>query len=167
MVLVYEFQVKVKKNEYWNIVLSPQITTTELDMYKRPYVTNGFNMKVGTLHKYGALYPISVAQINRKLSDEMENYVRFNMEVAERNTPKRIVDKNKVKADGMAALKNTRINDVVAVDGNPTNAVVPMQATGVSRENKELFALFQNQKAEDLERIRGEADWSIGVKVCD
>ena len=145
-VLLYEFQVKKQNNEYWNIIVSPHITNEEIDIFKRPYVTNGFNMKIGTLHKYGKLYPRSMAQINRKMQEEMNNYVRHQMDVAERNIPKRIADKNKVKGDAIEALNSTKVNDLALVDGNPNAALVAAPHTNVSIENKELFGLFQDQK---------------------
>ena len=145
-VLLYEFQVRMKGNEYMTIVISPSVNTEEIDMFTRPYATNGFNMKIGTLHKYGKLYPKSFAQINKKMQDEMNHYVRHLMEVAERNIPKYVIDKNKVKVDAKEALRNTNVNDIVEVDGNTTGAVTPLQPTQTSYENKELLAIFQDQK---------------------
>ena len=147
-VLLYEFQIKKRENVYTNLVIAPNYYDSEIDMWERPYITNGFNMKIGTLHKYGKLYPIAMAQINKKMQDEMNHYIRFMMEVAERNIPKYMIDKNKVKADGEAALRSTNVNDLVDVDGNPLNAVIPLLPTNLSIENKELMLLFkeQNQK---------------------
>jgi len=145
-VLLYEFQIRKKGNEYWNLIVSPQYTRGEIDYYKRDYVTNGFNMKIGMLHRYGKLYPVSFAQVNKKLHDEMNEYVRFMMKVAERNIPKFIADKNKVKVDAEGALRSTQVNDIAFVDGNPQGAVVPLQPTNISVENKELIQIFQQQK---------------------
>ena len=145
-VLLYEFQVKKKNNEYWNIVVSKQCPTEEIDCWKRPYVTNGFNMKIGTLHKYGVLYPVSFAQINKKMQDEMNHYVKFLMECAERTMPKYGIDRNKVKEDGQEALKSSMVNDLVLVDGQPATAIQPIAPSVVSRENKEMLQLFQDQK---------------------
>jgi hypothetical protein len=158
-VLLYEFQVKKKNNEFWTIIICPTITSEEIDIFKRPYTTNGFNMKIGTLHKYGKLYPISYAQVNKKIQDEMNHYVRFMMEVAERNIPKRLYDKNKVKIDGLAALESTKINDYAPVDGNPTGAVQEVQPTNVSVENKELLGIFQDQK----KKLWSVSDTRLGI----
>ena len=161
-VLLYEFQIRRKGNEYWNLVVSPQYTNSEIDYYPRPYTTNGFNMKVGTLHKYGKLYPVSFAQINKKISDELNEYIRFMMKVAEHNIPKYIADKNKVKADAESALRSTVVNDIAYVDGNPINAAVPLQPTNISVENKELIAIFRQQKekgwAISEARLAGKGD---------
>lgn len=143
-VLLYEFQVKKRNNEYWNIVVSPQSPTEEIDIWKRPYITNGFNVKIGTLHKYGKLYPISFAQINKKMQDEMNHYVKFIMECAERTVPKYVIDRNKIKEDGEEALRSSMVNDLVKVDGQ--NAVTPLIPSIVSKENKEMLQLFQDQK---------------------
>ena len=145
-VLLYEFQIKKKNNEFYTLIISPSITNEEIDFFKRLYTTNGFNMKIGTLHKYGKLYPIALAQVNKKIQDEMNHYVRFAMETAERNIPKYVIDKKKVKADGETALQSTNINDLVKIDGITSGAVTPLQPTNVSLENKELLALFQQQK---------------------
>jgi len=145
-VLLYEFQIKKKNNEYWNIVVSNQSPTEEIDCWKRPYITNGFNMKIGTLHKYGVLYPISFAQINKKMQDEMNHYVKFLMECAERTMPKYGIDKNRVKEDGEEALKSAMVNDLVRVDGQPAIAIQPISPSIVSRENKEMLQLFTDQK---------------------
>jgi hypothetical protein len=145
-VLLYEFQIKKKNNEYWNIVVSKQSPTEEIDCWKRPYITNGFNMKIGTLHKYGVLYPISFAQINKKMQDEMNHYVKFLMECAERTMPKYGIDKNRVKEDGEEALKSAMVNDLVRVDGQPAIAIQPISPSIVSRENKEMLQLFTDQK---------------------
>ncbi|MFH1640470.1 MAG: hypothetical protein ABIA66_00765 [Candidatus Omnitrophota bacterium] len=159
-VLLYEFQVKKRGNEYWTIIVCPTITSEEIDIFKRPYTTNGFNMKIGTLHKYGKLYPISFAQVNKKMQDEMNHYVRFMMEVAERNIPKRLYDKNKVKVDALAALESTKVNDLGPVDGSPVGAVQEVQPTSVSIENKELLAIFKNQK----EKLWSVSESKIGGK---
>jgi len=103
-------------------------------------------MKIGTLHKYGKLYPIAVAQVNKKMSDEMNEYVRFMMQVAERNIPKYVIDKNKVKTDAIEALRSTKVNDLAPIDGNTTGAVTPLQPTNISLENRELLSIFQDQK---------------------
>ncbi len=157
-VLLYEFQVKKRGNEYWTIIVCPTITSEEIDIFKRPYATNGFNMKIGTLHKYGKLYPISFAQINKKMQDEMNHYVRFMMEVAERNIPKRLYDKNKIK--DLSALESTAVNAYTPVDGSPTGSVQEVQPTQVSIENKELLAIFKNQK----EKLWSVSESKIGGK---
>lgn len=159
-VLLYEFQVKKRNNEFWTIIICPTITSEEIDIFKRPYTTNGFNMKIGTLHKYGKLYPVSYAQVNKKIQDEMNHYVKFMMEVAERNIPKRLYDKNKVKVDGLAALESTKINDLAPVDGNPTGVVQEVQPTNVSVENKELLGIFQDQK----KKLWSVSDARLGTK---
>lgn len=158
--LLYEFQIKKKGNEYWTIIVCPTITVEEIDCFKRPYATNGFNMKIGTLHKYGKLYPISFAQVNKKMADEMNHYVRFMMEVAERNIPKRIYDKNKVKPDALAALESKEVNAYAGIDGSPTGAVQEVQPTNVSIENKELLAIFKSQK----EKLWSVTESKIGGK---
>ncbi len=145
-ILLYEFQIRQKGNKYMNLCISPQYTQSEIDYYERPYATNGFNMKIGTLHKYGKLYPISFAQVNKKLSDEMNEYIRFMMKVAEKNVPKFVVNSDIVKADGQSALRSTEVNDIVEVKGNTTGAVTPLQPTNISVENKELIQIFRQQK---------------------
>src|SRR3990167_11464586 len=92
-VLLYEFQVRLKGGQFKTIIISPSVMTREIDCFVRPYTTNGFNMKIGTLHRYGRLYPKSFAQVNKKMQDEMNGYVRHLMEVAERNVPKYVIDK--------------------------------------------------------------------------
>lgn len=145
-ILIYEFQIKHRDNKYWNLCISPSYTESELEYYPRPYTTNGFNMKIGTLHKYGKLYPISFAQVNKKIQDEMNEYMRFMMRVAERNIPKYLVDKNKVKPDAISALRSTEVNDIAEIDGNTSGAVEALKPTNVSVENKELIAMFKQQK---------------------
>lgn len=172
-VLLYEFQARMRDNQYLTIVISPQINTSEIDMFIRPYTTNGFNMKIGTLHKYGKLYPCSIAQINKKMQDEMNHYVRHLMDVAERNVPKYLTDKNKVKVDGKEALRSNLVNDIVEVDGNISGAVTPLQPTQASYENKELLAIFQNQKNKlwtvSESRISGksQADFATELAIQD
>ena len=145
-ILLYEFQIRLKGGIYRTIVLCPQIKTSDIDMFDRPYTTNGFNMKIGTLHKYGKLYPKSFAQINKNMQDEMNNYVKHLMEIAERNIPKYVTNKNKVKIDAKDALMNKRVNALVEVDGDTANAITPLQPTVTAYENKELLAIFQDQK---------------------
>ncbi len=118
----------------------------EIDIFKRPYTTNGFNMKIGTLHKYGVLYSIALAQVNKAMNDEMNEYVRFMKNVAEKNIPKRVIDKNKVKEDAKTALNSDVINDLVEITGSTAGAISEVSATHVSAENKEMLAIFQDQK---------------------
>lgn len=161
-VLLYEFQVRLKGNKYKTIIVSPSVKTTEIDCFIRPYVTNGFNMKIGNLHKYGKLYPISFAQMNKKMQDELNGYTRHLMDIADRNIPKYVTDKNKVKTDAKEALRNTLVNDIVEVDGNTAGAVTPLQPTQTSYENKELLSIFQDQKNKlwsvSESRISGNAE---------
>ena len=146
-VLLYEIQVPVGK-DMWTIVITPSWTLSEIDMWKRPYTTEGFNLKIGTLHKYGKIYPIALAMINKAMSDEMNNYVRFMMDVAERNIPKLLYDGNKIKSDGVEALRSKVINDVIKVEGAPQTAVFGTTPTRVSNENKELMGIFEKQKTQ-------------------
>ncbi len=145
-VVLYEFQIKKKNNVYTNLVISSTYQLEEIDMFDRPYVTNGFNMKIGTLHKYGKLYPISTAQVNKSMQDEMEDYIRFTLDVAKRNVPKFVTDKKRVLTDAKEALRSRAVNDLVEVDGRTDGAVTPLKPTTISVDNDKLFSLFQSQK---------------------
>jgi hypothetical protein len=142
-ILLYEFQIRRKENEYFNLIIAPCYKKSEIEYVKRPYPTNGFNMKIGTLHKYGKLYPISFAQVNKKINDEMNEYIRFMMNVAEHNIPK-FKATDGLKSDGESALRSTTINDIVKVE--KMSDLEPMQPTNISVENKELIAIFRQQK---------------------
>lgn len=146
MIMFYEFQVRLKGYKYITFVISPSVHTEEIDYFERPYVTNNFNMKIGSLNQYGKLYPISFAQVNKLLNDEMNHYVRHLMDVAERNIPKYIADETKVKEDAQDALKSTRVNDIALIKGGVENAIKPLQPSSASLENKELLSIFQDQK---------------------
>jgi len=140
-VRVYQIQIRKLNGKYENIVLTPSAKERELDFFVRPYTTNGFDVKIGTLHKYGVLYPISFAAVNKTMQDDINNYVTHEMEVAERNIPKRGVNKNR-KVD-TNALNSRVYNDVVECDGGP-DSIWEVPQTHVSKENKELLGLFQN-----------------------
>lgn len=144
-VILYEIQVKKKDNVYDNIVICPSYTLAEIDFFTRPYKTNGFNLKIGTLHEYGKLYPISMAKINKAMQDDINNYATFMMEVAERNIPKRGYNINKVKEPALSALNSTKVNEAVGIEGG-AEAVWSLPASNVSVENKELLGMFQSQK---------------------
>ncbi len=163
-ILFYEFQIRVGR-QYKTIIITPTITNTEIDMFTRPYQTNGFNQKVGTLHKYGALYPISMFQINKKMSDELNHYVRFIMEVAEKNIPKRVYDKNKVKADGIEAMNNSVVNNAIPVEG-AINAIAQLPHTNVSTENKELMNLFDEVKQKLWARSNSRLGQASNTKLA-
>ena len=168
-VMLYEFQIKKKNNEYWNLVISPGYTSEEIDLYKRPYIHNGFNVKIGTLHKYGKLYPISFAQINKKLQDEMNHYVKFMMEVAERSVPKYGADKGRIKDDGMEALRSSNINDVVLTDGMPQSVIQPLAPAIVAKENKELMTIFNDGKQKlwniSQSRLQGVSSSNFATEI--
>ena len=146
MVKLFEFQVKQKNNMYVNFIISPTFKLREIDYFERPYTTNGFNLKIGVLNEYGVLYPVSRGKINKAIQDDINNYATFMMEVAERNVPKYGLDVNKKTANTLTALKSKNINDVVEIDGIPSNAIHPLMPTKVSNENKEMLALFDRQK---------------------
>ena len=169
-VLLYEFQVRLKNEKYMTIVVSPYVLTREIDSFIRPYTTNGFNMKIGTLHKYGKLYPVSFAQVNKYMQDEMNHYIRHLMEVAERNIPKYLIDDAKVKEDGIAGLESNRVNALVPIKGNTSGAVTPLQPTAASFENKELLAIFQDQKNKlwsvSESRISGKAPAKFATDIA-
>ncbi len=145
-VTLYEFQIKKKNHKYTTIVIVPSYQLEEIDMFDRPYVTNGFNMTIGTLHKYGKLYSISTAQVNKSMQDEMESYIRFTVDVAKRNVPKFLIDGKTVKEGAKQALRSRNVNDLVEVDGRTDGKVTPLPPTAVSTDNDKLFALFQSQK---------------------
>lgn len=169
-VLLFEFQIRMKGNKFQTIIISDSVATEPIDTFIRPYHTDSFNMKIGTLHKYGKLYPRSYAQINRKMNDEMNHYVRHMMDVAERNVPKYVTDKNKVIVDAKTALRSTKTNDLVEVDGNPINAVIPLQPTHVSLENKELLGIFRDQKNKlwsvSEPRISGQSEAKFATEIA-
>ena len=160
-IVTYEIQIKRKDDEMDVFTLAPTFMVEEIDYYRRPYKTNGFNLKVGTLDEYGFLYPISRSKINRGMQDNTNNYATFMMEVAERNIPKRGYNKGKVKLDGLTALNSNVINEAVPVDGGPEN-IWSIPATAVSSENKELIGIFQKKREElwgiSAARLSGKSD---------
>lgn len=149
-IVVYEIQQK-KKDTYTTFMITPSIKVQEIDYFDRPYPMNGFNIKIGVLHEYGVLYPISFGQINKTLQDDINNYATHIMEVAERNIPKRGYHVKKVKHAGLMALKNKRVNEPVPCDGG-SESIWEIPATSASLENKEMFAFFQNHS---------EKTWSV------
>ena len=143
-VTVYEFEIKTR-NGREVLVVTPGYKETSLDHYVKENCKT-FSIKVGTLSKYGVLYPISYAQQNKRLQDELHEYIVHMMDVAQRNIPKFVIDKDKVGEDGKTALTSKFTNDLVEVDGATQNSVIPLQPTQVSNENKELMAMFTRQK---------------------
>ena len=144
-VVLYEIQVKRADGNCTNFIISKEYRTSELDYFDRPYTTNGFNVKISTLHEYGKLYPVSIARKNKPLQDDLNNYVTFMMEVAERNIPKRGYTKGKLDIEGITAMNSKRVNELVPCKGGP-ESVWEIPATKVSIENKELMQLFQQHK---------------------
>lgn len=169
-VVLYEFEIKRKNREMGNLIITPDFNESEIDFFFRPYVTNGFNMKVGTLHKYGELYPIAMAMVNKELQDEMEKYVRFIMDVSKRNVPKRGYNKNKVLADGVRAMNSDRVMEPVPCDGGP-ESIWELPHGNVSAENKELIAIFkdalQKQWKISAERLgeTGKAEFATELEI--
>ena len=161
VVVYYEFQVKKKDGKFDNFLIAPTWKFEVLDRFTRPYTTNGFNVKVSNLHKYGKLYSVSFAQVNKGLQDDINAYMTHMMEVAERNIPKRGYNKGKVKEDGITALNSRYVNDLVPVDGGQEN-VWAIAHTNVSQENKELLGIFQNHKDKmwsvSASRVEGKSD---------
>lgn len=153
-VIVYEVQVRKANNVYTTIVLTPTLMDAELDMFDRPYTTNGFNIKIGTLNKYGVIYPVPVAKINKTISDEWNEYIYNWKNVAERNVPKFLVNTKKVNSGGIDALRSKHTNDIVDVDGQTDGAVTPLQPTKLSNDNKELVGLY----ASESEKTWGVSD---------
>ena len=145
--MLYEFQVKQKGDKYVNFLISPNYLLSEIDYWERPYTTNGFNMKIGALHEYGKLYPISIASINKAIQDDINNYATFMMETAERNIPK-IGYNDNVTEEGIRSLQSPKVNDLVKVKGTnpPSNSITPIQPTSVSRDNENMLALFDKTK---------------------
>jgi hypothetical protein len=143
-IVLYEIQVK-KRGGYITFVISKDFKTSEIDYFERPFKSNGFDLKVQTLHEYGKLYPVSFAKVNKCLQDDINNYVTFMMEVAERNIPKRGYNSSKVNAEGLEALNNNKVNAAVPVDGGSEN-IWTIPNTNVSAENKELVAIFKQHK---------------------
>jgi hypothetical protein len=154
LVTLYEIQIKENDDVYRSILISPSYKNSEIDTWVRPYVTNSFNIKIGVLDEYGKLYPISRGQINKNNQDDTNNYFTFMMEVAERNIPKIVYDKGRVKQDAIDAVSSTKVNALAGVDGEPSTSFYPLPATKVSAENKELIAAY-NQQKEKLWNVSG------------
>ena len=144
LVTLYEIQLKKADKTFVNFIINTTFKNHEIDYFVRPYTANGFNLKIGSLHDYGRLYPISMAQINKMVQDDINNYVTFMMEVAERNIPKRGYKRSVVKEDAVQALNSKKVNDTVPLDSQADVWQIPH--TNVSVENKELLALFQQHK---------------------
>ncbi len=140
IVTLYQIQVKKKGGVYENIFINKGWKMSEVDYYIRPYATNGFDIKVGSLHKYGKLYPVSLAQINKRVQDDINNYVTHIMDVAERNVPKRGIKRGEDKQDTLAALHSKKVNQAVPLESQ--NSVWQIPHTNVSIENKEVLALL-------------------------
>lgn len=168
---VYQIQIKLRKNEYWNLVISPGYGEDALSYEKRPYITEGFDWKVGSFHKYGRIYPIAVAQVNKYLADQINDYIEFMDEVARRNVPKRIVDKTRCDRVAIEVLKNTRINDVAEVEGSPAGIVDNVPATNISTGHKEMIQAMQQQSQKQwsvsAERmgLSGQAEFATELEI--
>lgn len=143
-ITVYEIQQK-KKDKYETFMITPSVAHQEIDWFERPYTTNGFNIKIGVLHQYGVLYPVSFGKINKALQDDINNYVTHMMEVAERNIPKRGYNVNKVNEDTLTKARNSKVNEYIPFNGGP-ESVWAIPHTNVSVENKELLAIFKDHK---------------------
>lgn len=170
-VILWEFQIKKRavgggNNEYWNLVIHRDFAESEIDYYKRPYVSNDFDIKIGTLHKYGELYPISTAQINKKMQDEMNSYVRHMKEVAERNVPKYEVDQDRVGQGGVEALQSDKVNDVIFKKG-PLPVATSLAHTTVAPENKELIAMFDKQTRKGWKVSNAQLQVESGVEFAE
>jgi len=170
VVYLYEIQILKEGNKCLNIVLNKGFTLGEIDWFERPYVTNGFNIKIGMLHDYGKLYPVSMAEVNKDIQDDLNNYMQFMMEVAERTRPKIGYNKNKVKDDGRTALQSDLVNDLVPVDGGNEN-IWQIQQSNVSLENKELISILQQTKEKlwnvSKQRLgqKGEEDFATELQI--
>lgn len=142
-ITVYEVQIRKKGGVYTNICLTPGVKDQALKEYDRPYTHEGFDIKIGTFHKYGKLYPISIFRINKYINDRQNSYTRYMMEVAERTIPKIICDKE-LDLRAEEALTSPKVNEVVKVEF--PNKIAPMEFGKVSNENKELLQIFAQAK---------------------
>lgn len=142
-ITVYEIQVRKKGNVFTNICLTEGVKDKALKEYDRPYVTEGFDIKIGTFHKYGKLYPISIFRINKYINDRQNSYTRYMMEVAERTIPKVIIS-GEIDLKAEEALHSPRVNEQVVVDRGTQIAGLDMGK--VSNENKELLQVFAQAK---------------------
>ena len=162
-VVYYEIQVKKKGNKYENIVIAPSYPFEEIDIFDRPYVTNGFNIKIGVLDDYGVLYPKSRAAITKPNHDEKVDYLTHIKEVAERNIPKRGYIKGHLDPAAEAALNSKVVNQNVPVSNKGNmNSIWPIPATNVSIENKEMMMMLERQTEKlwgvSASRLQGKGD---------
>jgi len=162
-VTFYEVQHRKKDNVYETFLLCKGYKYRELYRYDRPYQMNGFNLKIGMLDDYGVDFPISRAQLNKTVQDDINNYLTHKMEVAERNIPKRWYNKNKVldTPEGLQALNSNKTMDNVGVDGGGEHiGIVPMASA--SNDNNELLMVFERTK-EKLWGVSGQR-LQVGTK---
>jgi hypothetical protein len=167
-ILLYEIQVKKNGDKYCNFVISKSYLRSEIDYWERPFTTNTFDLKIGTLHEYGKLYPVSFARLNKTLQDDLNNYATFKMEVAERNVPKRGYNVNKVKAEGVIALNSSKVNEAVPVDGTNEN-IWTIQGTQVSQDNNEMIPFMMKTKEKlwniSESKLGGESNSELATEM--
>lgn len=142
-ITVYEIQVRKKGGVYTNICLTLGVKDQALKEYDRPFVTEGFDIKIGTFHKYGRLYPVSIARVNKYINDRQNSYTRYMMEVAERTVPK-IVAVGEVSEKAKEAILGPRVNDLIELDKG--TQIAGIEYGKVSNENKELLQIFAQAK---------------------
>lgn len=170
-VLVYEFQIRKKSKEFWNLAICPGYREDAISYFQRPYITDGFDVKVLTFHKYGKIYPVSVGRVNKTVADNLNDYVEFLKDVAEKNIPKRVISKAKVKEDAKIALNSRIVNDIVEVEGDASSAVINVASSEVSQGNKDMIQLLTNQGQKlwsvSNERLglSGQAEFATELKI--
>ena len=155
LVTYYEVQERLADGQYRIFAICPGFKEKELYEYIRPYKTDGFNMVIDVLDEYGVLYPKSRAAIAKVNQDEINDYIKFKKDVAERNIPKRGYDKRKVKAiDALQALKSNVINALVECEGGP-ESTWEIPSTKVSSDNNEMLMILERTK-EKLWGVSGQ-----------
>jgi hypothetical protein len=170
VVILYEVELKKGDTEYCTYLFAKNYKLSEIDYWERPYRHNGFSLKVQTIDEYGLLYPKSRAALNKNNQDDINNYLTFAMEVAERNIPKRIVAKDALDNGAMEALRSNRVNDVVVVKGTASGGKIEtLTNTNVSTENKELLQGFfkQSEKLWSVSesRISGQSNTEFATEI--
>jgi len=144
-VIFYQVEHRKKNNVYEVFLLAKGYKEKSLYRFDRPYTTNGFNLKIGMLDDYGVPYPISRAQLNKTTQDDINSYLTFKMQNAERNIPKRWYNKNKVTDTELEILNNKEVMGNVGVDGGGENiGIVPQSA--VSKDDNELYGILDTTK---------------------
>lgn len=141
-VTLYEVEIKKKGPRNCVLVFHPSLDET-VDYYERPIITNNFSVKIGSIDKYGKIYPMSRGRKAKGPQDDINHYMTIQFEHVDRAQRKIAVFWDGLTEEGKAAQRSADVYAIVP-KSSPQPVYETMPAPSVVPENELIIMTMKD-----------------------